>query len=443
MRVLSLFSGLGGFDLAARWVGWQTTAYIEIEPWACKTMAHHFPDAPNLGDVTLIDWSHVERPDIVVGGFPCQPASTAGRRRGTGDERWLWPEVARCLGALRPRWALLENVPGLLSVNGGAAFGEVLGDLARLGYDASWFRVAAADVGAPHKRERVWIVAHLSDAAGPRLEEAIGPQHEGRGERLAEHVGELGHALGAGLERLAGDGRGSDEPGRIAAEAGRSTRTPGQPIRRPWSDAIAVRGADGTVRLVPGDAVADASGLQRRAAPTGGAGDAGRTAAAGRGEGMGDAGHSPRRTESGASNPSGESREPGCRSGDDGHRKSGAGVDGLSGGLQSQIRFVADGPAGGLAGRAGVPWTTPQAHDATPRGSGNRMSGGGGGFRAGDLAHETTDFAPEAEGWMTSWPVVSGMPNRAAGCRLVGNAIVPWIPLAIFRAIERVEGDSR
>ena len=88
MRLGSLFSGLGGFDYAARLMGWRTVWTSEIEPWACKVLAHHFPDAPNLGGITQIDWSRVEQPDIVVGGFPCQPASHAGQRRGTADARW-------------------------------------------------------------------------------------------------------------------------------------------------------------------------------------------------------------------------------------------------------------------------------------------------------------------------------------------------------------------
>jgi DNA (cytosine-5)-methyltransferase 1 len=120
---------------------------------------------PNLGDITLIDWSTVERPDVVCGGFPCQPVSRAGHRQAQADHRWLWPEVARCVRHLRPRFVLLENTAGLLDGHGG--MGDVLADLAACGYDAEWDSIPAAVVGAPHRRERVFIVAY---PAGEGLE---------------------------------------------------------------------------------------------------------------------------------------------------------------------------------------------------------------------------------------------------------------------------------
>lgn len=166
MRIGSLCAGIGGFDLAARAVGWTTAWVSEIDPFCAAVLAHHFPEAPNLGDIRTIDWATVPRVDVLCGGFPCQPASAAGKRQGTADARWLWPECARALRGLRPRWAVFENVRGLLSVNGGEAFAEVLGDLDALGYDVAWEVVSAARVGAPHRRDRVWIVAH---APGVRL----------------------------------------------------------------------------------------------------------------------------------------------------------------------------------------------------------------------------------------------------------------------------------
>lgn len=156
-RVGSLFSGIGGFDLAAGWMGWTTAWYSEIDPFCCRVMAHHFPEARPLGDITQIDWHQVEPVDILCGGFPCQDLSIAGNRAGLdGARSGLWFEFARAIRHLRPRVVVVENVPGLLTLG----MGTVLGDLAGLGYDAEWQVLSAADVGAPHLRKRIWIVAY-------------------------------------------------------------------------------------------------------------------------------------------------------------------------------------------------------------------------------------------------------------------------------------------
>lgn len=160
MNVGSLFSGIGGLDLGLERAGMHVIWQSEIDPYACRVLAKHWPHVPNLGDVTLIDWSTVERPDIVCGGFPCQPVSETGSHLGTEDDRWLWPEFARCLGALRPRFALVENVSGLLTANDGGAMGDVVGGLADLGYDAEWSLVSACSMGASHTRDRLFVVAH-------------------------------------------------------------------------------------------------------------------------------------------------------------------------------------------------------------------------------------------------------------------------------------------
>lgn len=168
----SLFSGIGGLDLGLERANMRVIWQSEIDPYACRVLAKHWPGVPNLGDCTTVDWSGVEVPDLVCGGFPCQPVSKAGRRRGLSDERWLWPEVARCVGVLRPRFLLLENTPGLSlpyeSPRGSgdwfpAALETVLGDLAALGYDAEWDCLPAAAVGAPHLRDRVFILAYPDD----------------------------------------------------------------------------------------------------------------------------------------------------------------------------------------------------------------------------------------------------------------------------------------
>lgn len=149
-----LFAGIGGFALAAKWCGLKTVWAVEIEEYCQKVYARHFPAVEVHEDVRSIEsLSHV---DLLTAGFPCQAVSVAGKRLGTDDDRWLWPETIRIICLVRPRWALLENVPGLL----GRGMSEVLGDLAASGYDAEWECISAAAVGAPHIRDRVWIVAY-------------------------------------------------------------------------------------------------------------------------------------------------------------------------------------------------------------------------------------------------------------------------------------------
>jgi DNA (cytosine-5)-methyltransferase 1 len=155
LTVGSLFSGIGGLDLGLERAGMTVRWQVEIDAWCRRVLAKHWPDVTRYADIKTIDWTEVEPVDLVCGGFPCQPVSLAGKRLAQDDPRWLWPEFARCLRALRPRFALMENVPGLLS----AGMGDVLGDLAALGYDAEWDCIPAAAVGAPHLRYRILIVA--------------------------------------------------------------------------------------------------------------------------------------------------------------------------------------------------------------------------------------------------------------------------------------------
>lgn len=157
----SLFSGIGGFDLGFERAGIKTVWQVENDPYAAAVLSKHWPEVTRYTDIKKVEWENVEVPDIVSGGFPCQPVSVAGKRKGQEDERWLWPEFARCLRILRPRYTVLENVPGLLALG----FGDVLGDLAALGYDAEWDSIPAAAFGAPHLRYRVWIVAY-ADGSG-------------------------------------------------------------------------------------------------------------------------------------------------------------------------------------------------------------------------------------------------------------------------------------
>lgn len=153
----SLFSGIGGMDLGLERAGFKVIWQSEIDPYASSVLKRHWPDVPNLGDIRAIDWSRVERPNLVCGGFPCQDISTAGKGAGLEGERsGLWAEFVQCLRHLRPDRALVENVPALTF----RGLGRVLGDLAEIGFDAEWSTLSACVMGAPHTRERLFIVAY-------------------------------------------------------------------------------------------------------------------------------------------------------------------------------------------------------------------------------------------------------------------------------------------
>jgi DNA (cytosine-5)-methyltransferase 1 len=163
MTHASLFSGIGGFDLAAEWMGWNNLFHCEWNPFGQKVLKHHFPNSISYNDITKTDFTiHSGSVDILTGGFPCQPYSTAGKRLGKQDERHLFPEMLRCIKEVKPRWVVGENVRGLVSWNGGLVFHEVYDDLEREGYEVQSFLIPAASVGAPHQRYRVWFVAFNS-----------------------------------------------------------------------------------------------------------------------------------------------------------------------------------------------------------------------------------------------------------------------------------------
>ena len=161
MKFVSLFAGIGGLDLGLERAGWECVAQVENDPWCTKILEKHWPTIPKWSDIHELDPADLPDTDAVVGGFPCQPVSYAGRRKAQDDPRWLWPEFLRIVRMVRPRIVLVENVPGLLT----AGLGDVLAGLAGAGYDTEWASVPAAAVGAPHLRWRVFIVAY-SDTFG-------------------------------------------------------------------------------------------------------------------------------------------------------------------------------------------------------------------------------------------------------------------------------------
>jgi DNA (cytosine-5)-methyltransferase 1 len=161
LTVGSLFSGIGGLDLGLERAGMTCKWQVEIDPFCQKVLKKHWPDVPKYEDVRDVGAANLEPVDLICGGFPCQDVSLAGERKGLeGKRSTLWTEYARIIGELRPAWVLAENVPGLFSANGGQFFGTVQRDLAELGYDAEWDVLPAAAFGAPHRRNRVFIVAY-------------------------------------------------------------------------------------------------------------------------------------------------------------------------------------------------------------------------------------------------------------------------------------------
>lgn len=192
LKVLDLFSGIGGFSRGLeRTGGFKTVAFCEINPFCRQVLAKHWPGVPIHDDIQTLsaDWlaEMGTWPDVICGGFPCQDLSYAGKGAGLAGERsGLWRKYARLIGEIRPQYVLVENVAALL----GRGLGDVLGDLAALGYDAEWHCIPASYVGAPHQRDRVWIIAH-SDTQGIHGEcDVAGSNTEGRRKSPARSVRE-------------------------------------------------------------------------------------------------------------------------------------------------------------------------------------------------------------------------------------------------------------
>lgn len=167
----SLFSGIGGLDLGLERAGFKIAWQCEKDEFCQKVLKKHWPDIPKFMDIQdphvlecIRELNEAIAIDALVGGIPCQPHSFAGKRQASADDRNLWPEFARFIRELKPRWVVVENVVGLLSSENGDFFGSILGDLAQMGYDAQWGVLSAAQFGAPHLRERVFIVAYLTDS---------------------------------------------------------------------------------------------------------------------------------------------------------------------------------------------------------------------------------------------------------------------------------------
>ncbi len=163
----SLFSGIGGFDLAAEWMGWENLFHCEFNPFCQRILKYYWPNSKSYGDITKSTFIEFRgRIDILTGGFPCQPFSTAGKRKGTEDNRYLWPEMLRVIREVQPRYIVGENVRGLVSWDGGLVFDTVCSDLESEGYEVLPVLLPAAGVNAPHKRYRIWFVAKNTKCDG-------------------------------------------------------------------------------------------------------------------------------------------------------------------------------------------------------------------------------------------------------------------------------------
>jgi DNA (cytosine-5)-methyltransferase 1 len=185
MKHGSLFSGIGGFDLAAQWMGWTNVFHCEWNEFGQKVLKHYWPKAETFTDITKTDFTkYANKIDILTGGFPCQPYSTAGKRLGKEDERHLWPEMLRAIREIQPRWVVGENVRGLTNWNGGMVFDEVQADLEAEGYEVLPFLLPACAVNAPHRRDRIWFIAYSESARMYRKERNVCKENGGQ-------VGEL------------------------------------------------------------------------------------------------------------------------------------------------------------------------------------------------------------------------------------------------------------
>lgn len=165
LRCGHLFNGIGGFALAASWMNWENIMHCEIDSFCNKVMNYHFPNSYQHEDIRTADFTIWRgKIDLITGGFPCQPYSTAGKRKGKDDDRHLWPQMLRAIREIQPGWIVGENVRGITNWNGGLVFDEVQADLEAEGYEVLPFLLPACSVNAPHRRDRIWFIAHCANA---------------------------------------------------------------------------------------------------------------------------------------------------------------------------------------------------------------------------------------------------------------------------------------
>ena len=222
MTHASLFSGIGGFDLAAEWMGWENLFHCEWNDFGQRILKYYWPNSVSYGDITKTDFRKWRGAvDVLSGGFPCQPYSMAGKRLGKEDDRHLWPEMLRAIREIQPAWVVGENVRGLINWNGGMVFDEVQADLEAAGYEVLPFLLPACGVGAPHRRDRIWFVAY--SPGNRREQQGTGDETENRkqGSRQTrelegrlERLGFYQDATNANSRRQSGKEHREKKPGR-------------------------------------------------------------------------------------------------------------------------------------------------------------------------------------------------------------------------------------
>jgi DNA (cytosine-5)-methyltransferase 1 len=223
----SLFSGIGGFDLAAEWMGWTNVFHCEWNPFGQKVLKHYWPDAELFTDITKSDFKKYHGTiDIISGGFPCQPYSAAGKRKGKEDERHLWPYMLDTIKSVRPRWVVGENVLGLVNWSNGLVFHEVQADLEAAGYEVWPYVLAAASVGAPHRRDRIWFVAYRNLHGFNQRHGEHEEQSSQRGVNAFGHIiksdgdGDVADTLPIRLQQCEDSGEVGDRQGQVCGTGG-------------------------------------------------------------------------------------------------------------------------------------------------------------------------------------------------------------------------------
>jgi DNA (cytosine-5)-methyltransferase 1 len=193
MRHGSLFSGIGGFDLASEWMGWENVFHCEWMEFPRKVLEYYWPQADSHIDICKTDFKkYANTIDILTGGFPCQPFSLAGKRKGTDDERYLWGEMLRAIQEIKPTWVIAENVFGITNIDGGLVFEQVCLDLEAEGYEVQPFVIPAAAKNAPHRRDRCWFIAQNTNQNGWRSHQR----------KEKPNIGKFGNTCAGNNERL-------------------------------------------------------------------------------------------------------------------------------------------------------------------------------------------------------------------------------------------------
>ena len=187
MKLLDLFSGIGGFSLGAEYNNIETIGFVEKDAFCQKVLRKHWPNTPIIGNIRDVTKDTFESVDIVSGGFPCQPFSVAGKRRGTDDDRYLWDETIRVVSLYKPRWFVGENVEGIVNIQNGMVLRQVQDDLEKEGFEVQCGIIPASGIGAWHQRKRVWILGYSQHNGSSTTKEQRGDTQTSTGSQEREN----------------------------------------------------------------------------------------------------------------------------------------------------------------------------------------------------------------------------------------------------------------